>query len=357
MPSDEELEMCLKALKRSRAAGWDGVPAEAYQCSKVARFALFALVKRIWTEEVCPEELAKGVFVPLYKNKGSSDDMNKYRFLCLLLHAYKLLSSYLLFRLGREVECRLPDSQAGFRKDRGGRDHILILTWLIDQCVEANQSLVLTFVDFAAAFDSVSHRSLDAAMASCGASNKCRAVFRAIYSKASAVVRVRGSDGEDVFSSSFPIDRGVLQGDVLSPLCFIIVVLWLVEATPWVGGGVGLMGEWVRDLWYVDDGVFASEDAKTGSEMLTAFAEVAEVQADMTVAASKTEAMHIGKPAEVGAVTVQDLQQLTAQGVLKFVCSCGEPFAHKSSLEAHQRTFSKARLVYGWCVFDANAWE
>ena len=31
-------------------------------------------------EEEVPEEMVKGVFVLLFKNKGSQDDMSKYRF-------------------------------------------------------------------------------------------------------------------------------------------------------------------------------------------------------------------------------------------------------------------------------------
>jgi hypothetical protein len=66
-----------------------------------------------------PEEMVRGLFVMVYKGKGSSDDMSKYRCICLLTHAYKLLSAVLLRRLARECEKWLPQSQAGFRRFRG----------------------------------------------------------------------------------------------------------------------------------------------------------------------------------------------------------------------------------------------
>ena len=43
--------------------------------------------------------------------------------------------------------------------------------------------------------------------------HKCRAIFRAIYSKASGCVRVTASDGEQMNSDRFPLRRGVVQGE------------------------------------------------------------------------------------------------------------------------------------------------
>ena len=39
-------------------------------------------------------DMTTGVFVMLFKNKGSSDDCSKYRMICLLPHAYKMLSTH-----------------------------------------------------------------------------------------------------------------------------------------------------------------------------------------------------------------------------------------------------------------------
>ena len=49
---------------------------------------------------------------------------------------------------------------------------------------------VITYIDFVAAFDSISHRFLDEALEEAEASDKSRAIFRAIYKSATAVVRV-----------------------------------------------------------------------------------------------------------------------------------------------------------------------
>ena len=79
-----------------------------------------------------PESLAEGCFIALYKNKGSTQDFTKYRFICLLNHAYKVISTYLLYPMLEETTGYLPESQAGFRKGRATRDNLYILTQLLD---------------------------------------------------------------------------------------------------------------------------------------------------------------------------------------------------------------------------------
>ena len=69
---------------------------------------------------------------------------------------------------------------------------------------------MITFIDFVAAFDSISHRFLDEALEEAEASDKSRAIFRAIYKSATAVVRVSPPGGGDkVLTDPFPVDRGV----------------------------------------------------------------------------------------------------------------------------------------------------
>eukprot|EP01050_Picozoa_sp_SAG11_P030122 SAG11_NODE_8779_length_977_cov_1.796128_1_plen_271_part_00 len=94
--TDEELNFCAKALKKSKACGMDGIPAETFKEDGPLRKGLYNLIRRIWEEEEVPEDLVCGLFVMIYKGKGSSDDLTKYRCICLLNHAYKLLSAVLL---------------------------------------------------------------------------------------------------------------------------------------------------------------------------------------------------------------------------------------------------------------------
>ena len=339
IPSDIDLQKCLKAMKHSKAPGLDQVPIEAYQASEVARCRLFALVKRIWLEEDVPEDMVLGVFVTLYKNKGSVDDMSQYRFICLLSHAYKLLAAYLLLRLLRDVEGYLPESQAGFRADYGTTDDIFALAVLMDHAIDEGSLLVSTFIDYVAAFDSVSHHFLDEAMAEAGGSDKCRSVFRAIYQKAAAVVRVRTSGGEEALSHRFGVWRGVLQGDVLSPLCFVLALrrVMILHDIP---SGISL-GSWLIDaLEYADDQALLNTDVQQASARASSLQAGAFASADMSVSVPKTEVMLFQRYEDESLeLSPAEIKRLLETGKSLFSCSlgCGAFFDSEKGRRTHER--------------------
>ena len=49
---------------------------------------------------------------------------------------------------------------AGFRKDRGTRDQIANIRWIIEKAREFQKNIYLCFINYAKAFDSVDHNKL-----------------------------------------------------------------------------------------------------------------------------------------------------------------------------------------------------
>ena len=140
---------------------------------------------------------------------------------CLLCHAYKLLSAVIGKRLSLQLQLILPDSQAGFRPARRTRDNVCILKWTIDMLISESKPAVVTFIDYTAAFDTVSHKFLDQALSSAGISSKLRRIVQSIFLAATGCVRITKPDGCQETSEPFSISRGVLQGDIFSPVAFI----------------------------------------------------------------------------------------------------------------------------------------
>ena len=124
-----------------------------------------------------PENLAVCIFVMIFKRKGSHNDCSKYRAIGLLNHAYKVMSVVLLRRLVKECGKFFSEWQAGFRSQRGCRDNTLLLRLLYDQVIKKDRSCVVTFIDYTAAFDSISHKFMDSTLANAGASRKSRAIL------------------------------------------------------------------------------------------------------------------------------------------------------------------------------------
>ena len=63
-------------------------------------------------------------------------------------------------RLQQYVNCELPDVQAGFRKDRGTRDQIANICWIIEKARESQKNIYFCFINSAKAFDCVDHDKL-----------------------------------------------------------------------------------------------------------------------------------------------------------------------------------------------------
>ncbi len=138
-------------LHDNKEPGCDGIPIEAYRDSPTAKQEHFAIVRLMWQTEAIPPALVRGTFVMLYK-KGPRDNFGNYRAIGLMCHSYKLLSMLVLHRMHDDVESRLAETQAGFRRERGCRDNVLLLRLLMDAVLRAGKQAVITFIDYRVAF-------------------------------------------------------------------------------------------------------------------------------------------------------------------------------------------------------------
>ena len=105
---------------------------------------------------------------------------------------------------------------------------LFVLQQIVQNVVRNAQEAYVAFIDFTAAFDSVSHKFLDQCLKQMEASDSSRVTFRAIYKNAKGSVWIRNSDGTYTYSDAFEICRGVVQGDIFSPYCLIVALAVLM---------------------------------------------------------------------------------------------------------------------------------
>jgi len=334
--TDEELLKCLNGLSENKAPGADNLPIEAYKYSLTARNELFRIIQLIWDSEVVPPDIVKGVFIMLYKKK-SRDDFKNYRAICLLCHAYKLLSAVIARRLSIELQPVLPDSQAGFRPARGTRDNICILKWTIEMLIQESKPAVITFIDYTAAFDTVSHVFLDKALCSAGMSVKLRRVIQTIFSAASGCVRISKPDGSQEMSDSFDISRGVLQGDIFSPVAFITGLMQIFKTHDSTAGGVTVGTPpnqvTITSLEYADDAGLVDENADNASARVSAIAAGSRSDASMEISIPKTKSMHIHKRVKVSETTEEEIASMGFEHICP---DCQRDFPTKRGLAIHR---------------------
>ncbi|RQK89503.1 hypothetical protein COH48_12900 [Neisseria meningitidis] len=63
-------------------------------------------------------------------------------------------------KLQQYMNHELPDVQAGFRRDRGIRDQICNICWIMENGREFQKNIYFHFIDYAKAIDCVDHNKL-----------------------------------------------------------------------------------------------------------------------------------------------------------------------------------------------------
>ena len=93
---------------------------------------LHSICQQIWKTHQWPQDWKRSVFIPTPK-KGNAKECSIYHTIILISHTSKVMLKILQPRLQQYVNHELSDVQAGFRKDRGTRDQIANVHWIIEK--------------------------------------------------------------------------------------------------------------------------------------------------------------------------------------------------------------------------------
>ena len=219
-----EFESLLGNSPLGRAPGPSGITNEVLRALPNSSKELFRrMLNSFLRLIVIPLQFKKGLILPI--PKGHSSAVKDSRPISLLEHSYKLLSAILCRRLTFILESNhmLHSSQYGFRKGVS----CLPLAWsvhsLLESLRDSNDSAHLLFVDLTRAFDSVERWSLDMSYGAIGFPDVLRRFLWEVDIGANAKVITPFG-----LTASYFVECGVPQGDVLSPLKFLIWInFWL----------------------------------------------------------------------------------------------------------------------------------
>ena len=225
----EELKKVIKKLKNGKACGFDNLINEYLKNSP--DYLLNAIVKLfniILQTGIVPEDWCIGIIIPLYKNKGSVNEVKNYRGINLLSILGKLFTSAIDLRVGAffksataasETPVGLGQEQVGFRHGYGPMYHAFTLHSIIDLFLQNHKRLFAGFVDYSTAFDKIDRSTLWRKLLHTGIKGRIMRVVYNIYSRAKSCIK-KGQKLSDFFSSNV----GVRQGENLSPLLFAIYI-------------------------------------------------------------------------------------------------------------------------------------
>jgi hypothetical protein len=214
-PSLVEVEIAIGKLKSYKSPGTDQIPAKLIKAgSETLGSEIHRLICCIWNKEELPQQWKESIIVPIYK-KGDRTDCNNYRGVSLLSTAYKILSNILLTRLTPYVNEVIGDHQYGFHHNRSTRDQIFYNRQILEKKWEYNGTVHQLFIDFKKAYDSIKREVLHNILLEFVIPKKLDSLIKMCLNETYSKVRVG-----KLLSDKFPVQNGVKEGDVLSPLLF-----------------------------------------------------------------------------------------------------------------------------------------
>ena len=229
-----EMLAASKQFDRGKAPGSDEFPIEAIRAMltntdlAIQLLCIINLVLETGVTEVVWRLIMQ---VPIPK-KGNLGQLANWRPICLLNVVVKLMDRMIYNRMVPVVDEVLRGNQFGFRASRSTNGAMATFAEMMGKAVNSNEGIAVCFVDFCKAFPSISFKAIREALRAFHVPPQLTQAIMSMYSGLRGFVRTPFGKTDE-----FDITTGTLQGDVLAPFLFIMV-LDRVLATALKGRGV-----------------------------------------------------------------------------------------------------------------------
>ena len=168
-----------------------------------------------------PSNLKLAKVIPIFKNKGSSNDVSNYRPISLLSNIDKIFEKLVHSRVTNFLEQNnsIFMYQFGFRNKHSTNHALINLTEKIHRNCDKNLYTCGIFIDLQKAFDTVDHKILLSKLEHYGIRGIQNNWFKSYLSNRQQFVFASGTK-----STFLEKKHGVSQGSVLCPLLFLIYI-------------------------------------------------------------------------------------------------------------------------------------
>lgn len=141
-------------------------------------------------------------------------------------------------------------------------------------------------MDYEKAFDSIETWAVLQSLQRCHIDYRYIEVLKCLYSKATMSIRL-----QDESTKPIQLQRGVRQGDVISPKLFTSALEDVFKLLDWNGFGININGEYITHLRFADDIVIMAESLEELNTMLSDLSIVSQ-QVGLKMNMDKTKIMY-----------------------------------------------------------------
>jgi hypothetical protein len=235
--TNHEIEKCIKDSNLNKATSWDMIPGKIFksfvtgkgkdniECMRNLNNLRIFMNDLVNNYIYFPEEIATARLVCINKDASKLGDVNNIRGIAVNSIIIKLMERLLLKDLKKEINQKqlICKEQIGFMEGLGCEVNLLRLRQRCNDVKEVNKGFIkaIIFIDLKNAYDTVAHNILFNKLEKMNIRPRLIRVLKALYSSARISV--------DINDSSINVNRGVLQGSILSPFLFNLYINDLIK--------------------------------------------------------------------------------------------------------------------------------
>ena len=216
-----DVQNILCSLQPSTSSGADNIPAIfLIKCSPVIAKPLTDLFNMSISRGEYPDILKRDNVFPVFKRKGSKNEVDCYRGISLQPILAKIFEGFVNRALREHMKPLININQHGFLKAKSCNTNLATYADFISKCFDAKSQTHSIYTDFQRAFDVVPHKLLLLKMKSqFGIDANMLSWFQSYLNNRFQRVIING-----IQSEWYSVSSGVPQGSIIGPTLFLMYI-------------------------------------------------------------------------------------------------------------------------------------